>query len=104
MHRVEGLTRTLGTYNGPVWQQSGSFEGYMKKLVERKAAGLLPNSTTGEAAVHTNSTKLKSRQGGSFWVPELGPLGKVSEYVQLRGLLHVNSNSYCGTMGADKRT
>lgn len=55
----------------------------MKQLAEKKAAGLLPNSTTGESAAHTNSTKLKSRQGGDFWLPELGPLGKVSENLSL---------------------
>lgn len=71
------LTSGAGKYNGPVWRESGSFEGYMKKLAEKKAAGLVPNSTTGGPPIHTNSSTLKSRQGGSFWLPTLGPLGKV---------------------------
>jgi hypothetical protein len=52
----------------------------MKKLAEKEAAGqsgLVPNSTTGGPPIQTNSSTLKSRQGGSFWLPTLGPLGKV---------------------------
>lgn len=69
----------LDTYIGPVWQQPGSFESYMKKLAKRKVAGLLPNLTTEVAALRTKSSKLKRRQRSSFWLPELGPLGKAIE-------------------------
>lgn len=76
------LTGAIGTFNGPVWGESGSFDGYMKKLAEKKAAGLLPkfNSTIDTSSVHANSSILKRQKGSSFWLSSLGPLGKACRY------------------------
>lgn len=67
-----GVAPVNGKYNGPVWPESGSFEGYMDTLAEKREAGLVPN-TTSEAL---NGT-LEARQGGRYWLPSLGPLGMV---------------------------
>ncbi|KAK4120929.1 glycoside hydrolase family 55 protein [Parathielavia appendiculata] len=88
-----GVAPNKGQYNGPVWRESGSFENYMRKLAERKAAGLVPNSTV----THTNRSTLKGRQGGSFWLPTLGPLGKAPHagdgYVFYRNVLDYGADN-----------
>jgi len=86
VHHLRRLIGAVGEFNGPVWNESGSFEGYMKKLAERKAAGLVPNSTTGASTMYTNgsnpmysnSSNLRYQQSTGFWLPSLGPLGKAS--------------------------
>jgi len=76
------LTLTYGTgkYNGPVWQYSGSFEGYMQRLNRGEITGTptFPNSTValGNSSVSSNTT-LHGRQSGGYWLPSLAPLGKV---------------------------
>ncbi|KAK8023663.1 Pectin lyase fold/virulence factor [Apiospora rasikravindrae] len=94
----KGVAPNKGKYNGPAWQKSGSFEGYIKKLSEKKAAGLLTSSTTVGAPLDGNSSsRLGSRQSGSFWLPSLGPLGKAPHagdgYVFYRNVLDYGADN-----------
>ncbi|GAW26432.1 putative exo-beta- -glucanase [Rosellinia necatrix] len=65
-----GVAPIKGKYNGPVWAYSGSFQNYMDKLHEKKASGLLSNSTT------TDSNGLNSKRASSYWLPQLAAKGK----------------------------
>ncbi|POR32699.1 Exo-beta-1,3-glucanase [Tolypocladium paradoxum] len=67
---THGVAPINGAYNGPVWAESGSFENYMKKLQEKKAAGLVANTSS----PFSNET-LHARRAGGYWVPELARLG-----------------------------
>ncbi|KAI9148707.1 glucan 1,3-beta-glucosidase precursor [Paramyrothecium foliicola] len=66
-----GVAPVHGKYNGPVWLQSGSFENYMEKLAEKKAAGLIPHSTASGPPTFISNQTLTRRQDGNFWVPRL---------------------------------
>ena len=61
------LVVLLGSTTTPFVQAGKQWE----KLAEKKAAGLVHNSTAGGPPIHTNSSTLRSRQGGSFWLPTL---------------------------------
>jgi hypothetical protein len=95
VYDTKSLTGVVGNFNGPVWGESGSFEGYMKKLVEKKAAGVLPKfeSTAGGPSVYANSSILKRQQGESFWLPSLGPLGKASTFFSPSSLVAMGIDS-----------
>ncbi|KAI1373680.1 pectate lyase superfamily protein-domain-containing protein [Hypoxylon crocopeplum] len=66
-----GVAPINGEYNGPVWQYSGSFENYMKKLQEEKASGLFNGSSS-----DASNSSAHIRRAGGYWLPELAKLGK----------------------------
>ncbi|RWA09231.1 hypothetical protein EKO27_g5882 [Xylaria grammica] len=86
-----GVAPVKGKYNGPVWAYSGSFPNYMHKLREKKASGLLSNSTT------TGSSSQNSKRESGYWLPQLAGLGKApyagEGYVFYRNVLDYGADN-----------
>ncbi|KAK4173806.1 Exo-beta-1,3-glucanase [Triangularia setosa] len=70
-------------YNGAVWSQTGSFEGSMKKLAEKKAA--------------VGNTLANNDDNSAFWLPSLGSHGKApitqDDYVFYRNVLDYGADN-----------
>lgn len=86
-----GVAPIKGTYNGPVWARSGNFSNYMRQLRERKASGMLSNSTT------TSSNSQNSKRESGYWLPQLAGLGKApytgDGYVFYRNVLDYGADN-----------
>ncbi|RYC61691.1 hypothetical protein CHU98_g4510 [Xylaria longipes] len=64
-----------GTSNGPVWPYSGSYEKYISNLRNgRVMRGGFRNKTS-TVMTSFDTTRKKKRQGGSYWLEELAPMG-----------------------------
>ncbi|KAM7192998.1 Exo-beta-1,3-glucanase [Rhypophila sp. PSN 637] len=76
---LSGKAPIKGEYNGPVWPYSGSFDNYMKRLRAGNITGtpVSPNAILeASPGVSFLPPSLQSRQGSSYWLPSLAPLGK----------------------------
>ena len=62
-----------GTQDGPVWGEWETLENYLAHVGRNST----PENLTARGTASLEN-KLKHRQGGGFWLTELGPLGKVS--------------------------
>jgi hypothetical protein len=64
--RCNILTKLVGTQDGPDWGKYGGLQGYLKSL-----------STNFSKVVFDNGNiTIEKRQRDSWWLTQLGPLGK----------------------------
>ncbi|KAK0673186.1 pectate lyase superfamily protein-domain-containing protein [Cercophora samala] len=84
---IFGAAPDNGTQNGPVWDDFGGVQGYMRSMQANFSQIIFDNgnwSVEDSDGTYSNSTyanlnyakRLGKRQGGGFWLTELGPLGK----------------------------
>lgn len=82
---IFGAAPDKGSQNGPVWDEFGGVQGYLKSLATNFSSIVFDNGNitiqdmdrSDYASNLTLGNQHTRRQGGGFWLTELGPLGKV---------------------------
>ncbi|KAK4202936.1 glucan 1,3-beta-glucosidase, partial [Triangularia verruculosa] len=82
---LRGVAPSKGKYNGAVWSESGSFEGYMEKLTKKKKK------------VAAGNTLTSNDKDDTYWLTLLGPHGKAplaeADYVFYRNVLDYGADN-----------